>query len=304
MADERAELGSSGLSAPIGAVRRDGWTVKILVYGLFVLEVVQTIVITCDVFVKYGLNFGNVEGLTAMRHNWFSIPTISAINGTAVQLFFAYRIAKLSESRTLGVLVAILAITGGTAGIVAGVQSKIINDLAKVAVHARTALTVWLTITGACDVIIAISMTMILSNKRLGFNIETDDAITKIIQLIVETGTLTAVLAIITVVLFFTFPKRSYWNVPIDILGKLYSNNLMVILNRRIRIIDGSIPSGTNSSQQRNGQTSVRMDIPGIKVHREVWSRGDSVDHNGVKLQEMTSPVEVHPYLARSTHAV
>ncbi|KAK1222543.1 hypothetical protein PQX77_014603, partial [Marasmius sp. AFHP31] len=120
--------------------QQDGWAVKILVYGLFILEIVQTIVITCDVFVKYGLNFGKVEGLTAMRHNWFSIPTISAINGTAVQLSFTYLIAKLSESRTLGVLVAILAITGGTAGIVAGLQSKIINNLMKVAVHARTAL--------------------------------------------------------------------------------------------------------------------------------------------------------------------
>ncbi|KAK1222542.1 hypothetical protein PQX77_014602, partial [Marasmius sp. AFHP31] len=47
---------------------------------------------------------------------------------------------------------------------------------------------VWLTITGACHVIIAISMTMILSNERLGLNIKTDDAITKIVQLIGETG--------------------------------------------------------------------------------------------------------------------
>ncbi|KAK1216952.1 hypothetical protein PQX77_020399, partial [Marasmius sp. AFHP31] len=54
-------------------------------------------------------------------------------------------------------------------------------------------------------------------------------------------------LAILTVILFFTSPNRSYWNAPLDVLGKLYSNNPMVILNRRMRISDGVIPTMSSS---------------------------------------------------------
>ncbi|KAL0574086.1 hypothetical protein V5O48_007871 [Marasmius crinis-equi] len=286
------------------AFPRDKRSMKALVYGLLILDTVQTVLITNDAFIKYGLEFSKVSGLSAMRNAWFSIPTISAINGTAVQLFFAWRISKLSESNILGGVVALLSIAGGAGGLAAGIQSRIINNLAVVAVQARTSLTIWLTISGACDVIIAICMVVILSKKRSGFNTATDDAITRIIRLTVETGSLTAILAIITVALFFSFPTRAYWNVPIDVLGKLYSNNLMVILNRRIKISDGrtsttapqTSSSHHNINPARNGTTSVQVDMP-IKIHREVWSRADTdSDTNGIKMETMGSPAGMHPY--------
>ncbi|KAJ8092669.1 hypothetical protein PM082_006997 [Marasmius tenuissimus] len=296
------------------AFKRDKWVVKALVYGLLILDTVQTVLITYDVYIKYGLEYGNVAGLAAMRNAWLSIPTISALNATVVQLFFAYRIWKLSGSGILGMFVAVLAIAAGVGGVITGIQAKIIDNLSQVAVKARTALTIWLTITGACDVIIAVCMTVILSRKRSGFNNSTDDAITKIIRLTVETGTLTAILAMLTVILFFVFPSRSYWNIPIDMLGKLYSNNFMVILNRRIRMFgdnsDPTVPSTTitygNSTQlsRLSGRTSVQVDVP-IKVHREVWSKVDRDDDpNNIQLEDMTPKLgSSHPpKFAQSGH--
>ncbi|KAG7087796.1 hypothetical protein E1B28_013737 [Marasmius oreades] len=308
------------------AFPKDRKSMKLLVYFLLALDTVQTILITNDAFEKYGLEFSNPAGLSKMRNAWFSIPTISAINGTAVQLFFAYRIATLSGSKILGGFVALLAVTGGAGGLAAGVKSRIVNNLATIAVKARTELTIWLSISGACDVIIAVCMVVILSRKKTGFNTATDDAITRIIRLTVETGSLTAVLAIITVALFFGFPTRAYWNVPIDVLGKLYSNNLMVILNRRIKITDGrSSNSGGGGShggpQQTTSARSLEfssrphfnfhtnsggggggrhggggigsggVDMP-IKIRREVWE--ESVSDNGdvnIKMEDM--PVDV-----------
>ncbi|KAF9262089.1 hypothetical protein L218DRAFT_1001141 [Marasmius fiardii PR-910] len=141
-------------------------------------------------------------------------------------------------------------------------------------------------------------MVIILSRKKTGFNTATDDAITRIIRLTVETGSLTAVLAVITVALFFGLPARAYWNVPIDVLGKLYSNNLMVILNRRIKISDGrssNAPQTTsarslefNSRPNRNiGNVSVGADMP-IKIQREVWSQSDNI-----KMDDIGNPSSV-----------
>ena len=82
-------------------------------------------------------------------------------------------------------------------------------------------------------------------------------------------------------------------------LGKLYSNNFMVILNRRIRIFgDDTDPTGDFTSitygnaTRLSGQTSVQVTegIP-IKIHREVWSKADSEDPNSIKLEDMTPRV-------------
>ncbi|KAF9254145.1 hypothetical protein L218DRAFT_806836, partial [Marasmius fiardii PR-910] len=83
------------------AFPNDKKSMKLLVYFLLALDVIQTVIITNDAFQKYGIEFSNPAGLAKMRNAWLSIPTISAINGTAVQLFFAYRIATLSGSKFL-----------------------------------------------------------------------------------------------------------------------------------------------------------------------------------------------------------
>ncbi|KAJ8089955.1 hypothetical protein PM082_018533 [Marasmius tenuissimus] len=304
------------------AFSRDRWTVKVLAYGVLITETVQTILITNDAFTKFGLEFSNVKGLAAMRHHWFSIPVLTSINATAVQLFFAHHIWKLSRSRILGLGVAFLAIVEGVSGIVTGVQAKIINDLATVAIKARVAGTIWLIVSAVCDVMIAVCMTVILSRKKSGFNVQTDDAITKVIRLFIETGTLTgkctlrlnhvlllkspqAAVGVLAVGLYLTMPKRSYWNVPLGILGKLYSNNLMVILNRRLKVSDSSEHSvvGSTPSQRNlpNGHTSVRVDMPGINVQREVWSESNPEDPNNIKLEEISpsARVKAHPYLVQ-----
>ncbi|KAK1216953.1 hypothetical protein PQX77_020400 [Marasmius sp. AFHP31] len=301
------------------AFPRDKWTMKALVYGLFLMDTAQSILVTHEAFVKYGLGFGNVRALAEVGTGWLSFPIIGAINAITVQLFFAHRIVRLSESKILGALIAIvrnsslgcepgftkfsqLAIIGGAGGLTTGVQAKIINNLPQLSAKAKVAITIWLTTTAACDIVIAAAMTLILSKKRTGFNAKTDDVITNIIRLTVETGTLTAVLAILIVILYFVFPKASYWNAPTDFLGKLYSNNLLVILNSRMKISDGTDSSGPQTSYSRhksqsgsrNGQISVtQADMPVINIQREVWESKDDFDGNENLGAELNLPPPV-----------
>ncbi|KAJ8092667.1 hypothetical protein PM082_006995 [Marasmius tenuissimus] len=295
------------------AFPRDKWTMKALVYGLFLMDAAQSVLVTHEAFVKYGLGFGNVRALAEVGTGWLSFPIIGAINAIAVQLFFAHRIMRLSESKLLAALIAILAIIGGAGGLTTGVQAKIVNNLPQLSAKAKVAITIWLTTTAACDLVIAAAMTLILSKKRTGFNAKTDDVITNIIRLTVETGTLTAVLAILIVILYFVFPKASYWNAPTDFLGKLYSNNLLVILNSRMKISDGTNTSGPQTSFShyktqsgaRNGQSSVaQADMPVINIQREIWESKDDFDGNENVRAELSlpSPAGTHPYSAPSTH--
>jgi len=91
------------------------------------MELVQTILVTNDAFHAYGSGFGNYEELTSMHLNWFSIPIMSGIGTLNLlqlyiislltleylvsmmgQLFFAYRIKVLSNSRILPAMIAVV----------------------------------------------------------------------------------------------------------------------------------------------------------------------------------------------------
>jgi len=63
------------------------------------------------------------------------------------------------------------------------------------------------------------------------------------------TGAITAIVAVLDLALFFGYHKGSYFLTPGVILGKLYSNSMMVILNNRVEIVGGrhSLPASSNT---------------------------------------------------------
>ncbi|KAG7100231.1 hypothetical protein E1B28_002005 [Marasmius oreades] len=255
---------------------------KLVVYGLFALDIIQTALITRDAFFKFGTHFGNVTTFASLENLWLSVFVINAISGTIVQLFFAYRISVLSKLRILGTLVALLAVAGCAAGIASGVRAKIstLTNLATIAVSTKTESTVWLSISAGCDIVIGICMVTILSrNRATGLNPETDHATKKIIWLTIETGTLTTVVAILTMVFTIAFPDKAYCNILMDIIGKIYSNNFLVILNWRIKIVDGRSNVTQSATQQSSfhfspptmNQSAMSKTMAEVKIERQVW---------------------------------
>jgi len=91
---------------------------------------------------------------------------------------------------------------------------------------------VWLLSACVADVLITASLVFSLSRRWTGFE-ATDDAISKIIRMTVQTGMLTAFFAIADVVFFLTLPHAALnfiWDLA---LSKLYTNCLMSTLNAR-----------------------------------------------------------------------
>ncbi len=52
---------------------------KCLVYGIYIVEFVQTMVFTHDAFATFGYGFGDLEALTGMYFNWFTVPIMSSV---------------------------------------------------------------------------------------------------------------------------------------------------------------------------------------------------------------------------------
>ncbi len=59
---------------------------KCLVYGVYVMEFIQTVFVTYDAFVIFAFGFGDVKSLTAVHFHWLTIPIMSAFGEDLVSL--------------------------------------------------------------------------------------------------------------------------------------------------------------------------------------------------------------------------
>lgn len=106
---------------------KDTWTPKLLVYGTYILETAQTIIVTYDIFNTYARHFGDLAALDQLQNEWIAIPFMTSISTTSssvhfstspdhefdtvsatVQLYYAYRIGILSESKLLRIGVSVV----------------------------------------------------------------------------------------------------------------------------------------------------------------------------------------------------
>ncbi|THU83380.1 hypothetical protein K435DRAFT_844058 [Dendrothele bispora CBS 962.96] len=272
------------------AFPRDKTILKVMAYFVYTLELVQTILVTNDAFRAYGSGFGNYDELTAMHTYWLTVPIMSGIVSLIGQLFFGYRIWVLSHSRILPGMVAVMAFTSTVASFVTGVYVKEAGKIDNLhQLPFKIAVGMWCGSSALCDMFIAACMTYLLS-KNADTNIaKTKLLLGRLIRLTIETGSATATIALITLILVTAFPDRTYYSTFSVIVPKTYANTLLVILNSRFRIVGGrdseefpnvhmSVAStGTSPisphSIQDNGKRSSIMTPPGLPVALQSLSR-------------------------------
>ncbi|KAK0203811.1 hypothetical protein DFS33DRAFT_833852 [Desarmillaria ectypa] len=145
----------------------------------------------------------------------------SSISGV-VQIYFAHHISALSGSRIIGLIIAVLAVTQGTLSIVAGAQTRTVGDVSHLQERNNFGTTILLAGSTLCDVIIVVSMSYFLPRLDSKYK-ETKAVISKFIRLTIETGTMTATVAVIDLILFLVFPHKNF-HITALVLAKLYSN--------------------------------------------------------------------------------
>ncbi|KAK0241077.1 hypothetical protein EDD85DRAFT_733852, partial [Armillaria nabsnona] len=210
---------------------------KYLVYGVYVVELAQTILASHDAFGLFGYDFGDFEALTEMRLNWLTIPIMSASSACVGQFFYAYRIFILSRSRIVPIFVTCVSLTSSVGAIITGVYSFQAGDYLKLN-NRKTNIAIWCGGSALCDVVIAICMTYYLMRSSTSFR-QTRILVTKLVRLVIETGSVTAAVALLNLILFVALPGQSFYTVPALLMPKLYANVIYVVPNSRIRIMGG-----------------------------------------------------------------
>ncbi|KAH9038280.1 hypothetical protein EDB84DRAFT_1560397 [Lactarius hengduanensis] len=206
---------------------KDPRSLKFLAYFIFVLETVQTALTGADLYYWFVTGFGNVERLGNSHFTPVDAPIMSAVSSLAVQGYFCYRIWMLMNRRSW-----ICWIIAVNAVIQAGAEMWLGSSL-------------WSISSAIADILIAVAMTLLLRRASGKFS---NFVLIRVIRLTVETNTLTASVAVTTLVLYVAFPHELYYVYTAFILGKLYSNTLLVSLNNRIYFREHKPPGHGDSA--------------------------------------------------------
>ncbi|KAJ7729977.1 hypothetical protein B0H16DRAFT_223874 [Mycena metata] len=238
--------------------RDDRTAIQVLVYGLALLDVLQTVMVTADAFHWFVYGFGNMAQLDEPFLNSWDVPVIDAVISLIVQTFYCWRIYLLCKARVVPALIVAISITQCVAGIYTGVRAHQLGHLTLISTE-TVPQTIWLVGGAVADVAIAgvLSWELLCQRSTTLPSGATRSTISRIIRLIVETNTLTAGVAVIALGLFWGLPQHGTLVVPpTAIIGKLYTNCLIALLNNRIRERQPSGVHGMQSLHLPNGNSS------------------------------------------------
>ncbi|KAI0358346.1 hypothetical protein OH77DRAFT_1263959 [Trametes cingulata] len=211
---------------------RDPLATKLLVSAIFIYEWIQTVLVTQTAFEIDVYDFGDRTALTAFHNTWFSVTIMCAVISAVVQGYFSWRIWILSRSKLLPAVIICFSFAQMSVGVAGGVMLHVIDPTAAEASAVTPVISSWLAGAAFVDLIIALSMTYHLTRSKSGIK-KTDDLVNRLVRLVVETGTLTATVAIVDLVCFTAIPNTLLHECPALVLAKLYSNTILVSLNNR-----------------------------------------------------------------------
>ncbi|KAL5524313.1 hypothetical protein ACEPAF_9453 [Sanghuangporus sanghuang] len=213
------------------AYSKDPIGLKLLVFALWILDSTHMVLSTVAIYWYLILNFGNFENLDVGYWAMDIQTDCNGLIGLMVELFFAWRVWKVSNSIWLISFITVLAFLHFSLGIYFTVEGFRLGRFSK-----YSELT-WVTCVGlgsaaACDMTIAISLVYYLLRSRTGFK-QSDSIISTLVMYAINTGLFTGVCAAAATICFAFMPTNFVWLAFFWCLGKLYVNSLLASLNSR-----------------------------------------------------------------------
>jgi len=210
---------------------------KCLVYAVCIYELAHTALTTSEIFHKFVTGFGDLIFLGSSGKMWLVIFVMPALTAATVQSFYAWRIAVISQSRLFSTIVLIVVVAAFCHAVIGAVSLKQL-DISTVTWD--VAANVWLWCSVLADSMIAGFMVYSLRRFK-SMRKDTNVLVNRVIKVVIETGCLTVIGAVTTLVCWYGFSGINTAICPLLCLSKLYANTLMITLNNRA-FMHGEIP--------------------------------------------------------------
>ncbi|KAJ6482670.1 hypothetical protein C8R45DRAFT_1099938 [Mycena sanguinolenta] len=207
-----------------------GW-LRLLMLYLFIVETINVVVECGIIYEPLIIKYGTLAAVTLTPKLLPMDSIIISMVSAPIQLFSAWRISVITRSYILPSIIVLLSLASLGSGIDMCIKVFMIREFSQFATFTTTAI-VWLSLTAACDIVIALGMTHALYTRKTGFS-TVDGQINRIIRLTLETGTLTAAAALADITLSLAMPRTTN-NFIVDFpLSALYTISILAMLNSR-----------------------------------------------------------------------
>ncbi|KAK0234868.1 hypothetical protein EDD85DRAFT_95990 [Armillaria nabsnona] len=243
---------------------KDDLASKTVVYVLWLTETVETVSNMIGTFDTFCYNFGNISTLSDVHLSWFTTPILCGFVGCIAQIFYAWRMYKFSKkARYLCIILSMIAFTQFSAAICCGIQTRNNGHYSNLEKNSKVRVTamIWLGGSFTCDTAIALCMVYFLRRSQTGLN-STRILLSRLIRLSIETGTATAAIAAVHLVLFLFYRNNNYSTVPAHCLVKMYANTVLAVCNSRMT---GRIRGGREYTTLHSFD-SFDMSIGGLNI--------------------------------------
>jgi len=257
-----------------GRFPTDTRNMKLMVAFVWVLEFAQAICISIALY-KWTITSFGVPLIVPPKTFDISI-FFSGVISACVQGFFSFRIYTLSRTLFIPIIswfLSFLRLVVGTAVFITA--------------YRMTALPIfeaqfgWLITTAASvgvgnDLLITVTLVLVLQKQRGEVQARTVPLVDRLIIWTMETGLMTTVASLATLICFLTMKGNLVWGGVFVVVSRLYSNSVLASLNSRetLRTMNTGYPSVTLSSQMRS-QLSHTQPIKMRPLGKESLAMGD-----------------------------
>ncbi|KAK2464937.1 hypothetical protein APHAL10511_003013 [Amanita phalloides] len=215
---------------------KDPWYLKALVVTLVVLDAAHLTFISHMIYHYLITHYYDHSALQRVVWSIVMEALCTGINGGLVQTFYAVRAWKLGNKNWVILAILMMLVIGqvgcGLAWVVIAINTETYEQLLL-----YNPLTISINaISTAADVLIAGTLTILLHRARTGFR-RSDTMINRLILFVVNTGVLTSLCALASLISLIVSPKTLIYAAFYYCLGRLYTNSLIATLNARKGVV-------------------------------------------------------------------
>ncbi|EMD40123.1 hypothetical protein CERSUDRAFT_81422 [Gelatoporia subvermispora B] len=241
--------------------------VKSLVLLLWLLDTLHVYLCTRTIYWYLVTNFSNFDNLDDITWSMALQTDCNGLIGLIVEWYFARRVWYMSQNWLITGVIVVLACLHFSLGVVFTVFSFTLGHFS------RFGTLTWVTCVGlgaaaAADVLIAAAMCWSLYKKRTGIA-RTDSVVTTLMIYSINTGLLTSILALVSVITFATMPVNFVWLSFFWIMGKCYVNSFLALLNSRENLREKASRVAVGMSRLRTGRSVPSMQARGSGLTRK-----------------------------------
>ncbi|KAF8186653.1 hypothetical protein BJ912DRAFT_457636 [Pholiota molesta] len=249
----------------------DRRTLKALVYSVYLLQLTQTLLRTVTSWKMLASGFGDIDDIdTVSTTAWLSLCVTGGGVAFMVQWFYAHRLAVLSKSKTLAIVIVLISTIAYAGALASGIIAKHANRISKLLANHRsqifTTTGVWGGAAAVCDAMITVCTYYHLQKQRgKGFQ-KTQALLSKIIRTTVETGAVTAFFSILSMALFY-LPGRNglnYDTAPLFAAVDFHAVAMLAVLCSRINLVVAFEPTTWHDNELAFAAPRATRDTNGV----------------------------------------